>query len=134
MDVRAILFDLDGTLLDTLAGPGLALAVLSNKPDDFTRRCAENPFRGTDILPDGMVTTRVLTAGASERDAVGPRRLAPERHRLARDGVAGRDRQAADELDGGPGLGLGHLLVADQVPVAALGVAPHQPRGPRNPQ
>src|ERR671921_816593 len=28
-------------LLDVLAGRGLALAVLSNKPDDFTRRCAE---------------------------------------------------------------------------------------------
>jgi phosphoglycolate phosphatase len=28
-------------LLDALAGRGLALAVLSNKPDDFTRRCAE---------------------------------------------------------------------------------------------
>jgi phosphoglycolate phosphatase len=40
-DARTRPYDGIPELLDALAGRGLALAVLSNKPDDFTRRCAE---------------------------------------------------------------------------------------------
>ena len=61
--------------------------------------------------------------GRLELDAVRPGRVAPERHGFACGGVAGRDRQAADQFDGGLRLGLGHQFVADQVPIAALGVA-----------
>ncbi len=49
-NVRTRLYDGIGPLLDGLVGRGILLAVLSNKPDDFTRRFGETylapwPFR-----------------------------------------------------------------------------------------
>ncbi len=40
-NVRTELYDGVSGMLDALVDQGVALAVLSNKPDDFTRRCAE---------------------------------------------------------------------------------------------